>query len=262
VSKSSSALTNPPLICVVAKVKIKSLTSKEIKDYIPSIQKELRLARYPESGKSIQGRLDINPQTKQMVSTEIPQWLFYNLEKTVCLLLDEEGFSIAFSSYKNFTTELSHYETLLGILQKEIPKITVESYSLRYVDHIPMQEGQDYTQWVIQTLLGVPNLGGSVREGSVSETVLKVESGGKIFFRCTTFPNGNAIPPNLLHLQMQWDAQKTETAFITLDSVHTTPVKNHDFNAETTIAELKTLKDPLNDVFFLTTTQEAQKTWL
>lgn len=261
--KSSLALSNPPLICVVARVQFTPIS--KIKEYVDDLQEALRLCGYPlfEPRKTNALRIDNQAQAGMNVSfKEVPQWIFANIDKTVSIRIDGESLTILFTDYLDFSGAQAHYDEILGAVENSVPSITSIENHLRYINHIPIKEGSSPDQWVGISMLGMPNLGEIRRQASVSETSFQTPEGGRLVVRCSALPNGLTMPPDLLPLDMALKhTLHCEQPFLMLENLHIQKAKKTQFSAKTCLSELSALRPFISKVFQETVTKEALTIW-
>ncbi len=259
---NSLNFSQPPLICVVARIDITPLLGLE--KHIPDIQSTLRSNGYPDYRKGTHNSIQIDGHSGEIVKSEQEdKHFFWNIEKSVLFTLEQQSVSIHFSRYKTFSESKKHIEIILNTIEEFIPAITTKSISLRYVDHISMDGDQNAAAYVSSSLLGMYSYGDVLRHASVSETSLSTASKSHLIIRCSITPNGNKLPPDLANSPIEWkELLATPTAFITLDTIHTKNMLSQGAHSATSIInEFSSLREPLNAIFLEVTTDHAREQW-
>jgi uncharacterized protein (TIGR04255 family) len=261
---SAFSLTNPPLICVVARVQFTPLA--KIADYIPDLQEALRLEGYPhfEEQKTKAWHIaDLAEAGMNVSCQDQSRWDFSNLNRAVTLRVDRESLTLLFTDYDHFANAEPQYQAILSMVEKTIPALTPQVMQLRYISYIPYDETSSPTDWVVSSVLGVPNIGPLQRESSFSETRFLTPEGGRFVVRCMSFgPNHLTLPPDLLPLNVQLKYPlQSKTAFLMLENVHQQKAVAPVFTAETCLAELAALRPYNIEVFQKTVTPKALEVW-
>lgn len=261
---SAFSLTHPPLICVVARVQFAPLA--KIADYIPDLQEALRLEGYPhfEEQKSKAWQIADHAEAGMNVSfQEQSRWDFSNLKRTITLRVDRESLMLLFTDYDHFANAESQYRAILGMVEKTIPALIPQVLQLRYISYIPYDEGSSPTDWVLPSVLGMPNIGPLQRQNSLSETCFLTPEGGPFVVRCMSFgPNHLTLPPDLLPLNVRLKYPlQSKTSFLMLENVHQQKAVATAFTAEACLAELAALRLYNAEVFQKTVTPQALEAW-
>lgn len=259
------ALNRPPLICVAARVQFAPVESME--RYIPALQEALRLDGYPLARDRTESKaLRIDAQAGAGVKIgflEISRWEFSNLDQTVTIRVDRESLTLLFTDYDHFANAEPHYRKILGIVESTIQGLIPQVLQLRYIGHIPYDQGASPTDWVVPSVLGMPNVGSLSRLGSVSETTFQTPEGGQLVMRCMSLGTGNlTLPVDLLPLNAKLKHPlQSGTPFILLENVHQRKAEAAAFTAASCLAGLSALRRHNAEVFQASVTPEALETW-
>jgi uncharacterized protein (TIGR04255 family) len=260
---SEFSLTNPPLICVAARVQFMPVES--MASYIPALQEAFRLKGYPhyQELRTKTWRIDQKGEVGKNVSyEEIPRWIFANIDKTVAIRVDCECVTLFFADYHHFAVARPFYLEILEIIEKAIPALSLVLLQLRYINHIPVKEEEDPSDWVMPSLLGVHVIGDLIRQGSVSETGFVTPEGGSLVVRCASLGQGLTLPPDLLPLDIKLKCGlRTDYSFLLLDNVHTRKAKTLAFSPESCLQELSDLRQCISIVFQEIVTEKAKQSW-
>jgi len=260
---SEFSLTNPPLICVAAKVQFAPLA--KIADYMPDLQEAFRLKGYPHYQvlQTKTWKIDHKAELGKNVSyEEIPRWSFSNFDKTVAIRVDHESVTLFFADYHHFAQARPYYLEILEIIGKAIPALSLVQLQLRYINHIPVKEDEDPSDWVMSSLLGVHVIGDLERQGSVSETGFVTPEGGSLVVRCASLGQGLTLPPDLLPLDIKLKCGlRAPYSFLLLENVHTRKAGTVEFSPEPCLQELSDLRQCISAVFQEIVTEKAKQSW-
>lgn len=261
---SDFSLKHPPLICVAAQVKFARLA--KIADYIPELQEAFRLSGYPHfhEQKTKAWHIDDRAEAGMNVAyEEIPRWDFSNAERTVTIRVDRESVTLLFTAYDHFRNAAPHYRQILGMVEKSITGLLPQMVQLRYIGYIPIVENTSSTDWVVPSVLGMPNLGELKRKGSISETSFQTPEAGHLVTRCMSLNAGSpTLPPDLLplHASLKYPFPGTGP-FLLLENLHQRPAIQEPFSAESCLSQLSDLRRYNAEVFQATVTQKALESW-
>jgi uncharacterized protein (TIGR04255 family) len=262
---SEFSLTNPPLICVAARVQFMPVES--MANFIPALQEALRLNGYPvtvDPIKTKNWRIDEVPGSGMNVAfQEFDRWDFSNVEKTVIIRLDKLSVSILFTAYDHFALAEPHYRNIFSMVESVIPSLLPQLYQLRYVGYIPCEVESDPSEWVTPSVLGMPNLGELQRINSISETSFETPEGGRLVTRCISLgPKHIILPPDLLPINASLRYPlESEVPFLLLENLHTQAAPPAPFTAESCLAQLSALRRHNAEVFQATITTKALELW-
>jgi uncharacterized protein (TIGR04255 family) len=262
---SDFSLNNPPLICVAARVQFAPVGKMET--HAPGLQESLRLNGYPLAQDPVMTknwRIEDRADAGMGVTfQESPRWDFSNVERTVTIRLDRESVTLLFTNYDHFRNAEPHYRQILGMVENAIPGLLPQLIQLRYIAYISLPDGEPPTDWVLPSVLGMPNLGELKRQGSISETSFQAPEGGQLVARCMSRgPNQAALPPDLLPLNATLRyAPKSEHPFLLLENMHQRQADPVAFSAESCLSQISALRQHNAEVFRATVTQQALETW-
>lgn len=192
-----------------------------------------------------------------------PRWDFSNVERTITVRLDRESLTVLFTDYDHFEHAEPHYRGLFAMVENAIPALLPQMIQLRYIAYIPVEPPSDPKEWVLSSVLGMPNLGEMRRQGSISETTFQTPEGGRLVTRCMSLgPKNLTLPPDLLPLnaKLKHDLQ-SKVPFLLLENVHQRPAEQVPFSAESCLSQISGLRRHNAAVFQSTVTPEAIQTW-
>lgn len=261
---SEFSLNHPPLICVAARVQFARLA--KIADYIPDLQEAFRLGGYPhfQEQKTKAWHIDDRAEAGMNVAyEEIPRWDFSNVERTVTIRVDRESVALLFTAYDHFRNAEPHYREILGMVEQSIPGLLPQMFQLRYIGYIPLEGSASPTDWVIPSVLGMPNLGELKRGGSISETSFQTPEGGLLVTRCMSLGTGSpTLPPDLLPLKATLKYPFPATSpFLLLENLHQRPAEEVSFSVESCLTQFSALRHHNAKVFQAAVTPQALETW-
>lgn len=262
---SEFSLNHPPLICVAARVQFAPVQT--IGKHVPELQESLRLNGYPLAQDPVTTKNwrieDLGGAGMNVAFQEFSRWDFSNAERTVTLRLDQESLTLLFTDYDHFAHAEPHYRSIFSMVGKAIPALLPQFVQLRYIGYIPVEPPSDPREWVLPSVLGMPNLGELKRQGSISETTFQTPEGGQLVTRCMSLgPKNLALPPDLLPLNARLKpGLQSELPFLLLENVHQRPAEQVPFSAESCLAQLSDLRRHNAAVFQATVTPEALERW-
>jgi uncharacterized protein (TIGR04255 family) len=259
------SLNNPPLICVVARVQFALVAKME--NYIPDLQESLRINGYPLAQDAVttkNWRIEDRAEAGMNVAfQESARWDISNVEKTVTIRVDRESVTLLFTDYDHFRNAEPQYRLILELVEKSIPGLLPQLIQLRYIGYIACEPPSDPKDWVLPSVLGMPNLGDLKRQGSISETNFLTPEGGQLVTRCMSLgPNHLALPPDLLPFngKLKYDLQ-SKLPFLLLENIHQRQAEPAAFSAESCLAQISALRRYNAAVFQATVLREILERW-
>jgi len=262
---SEFSLNNPPLICVAARVQFAPVAKMEA--YIADLQESLRLNGYPLTQDPVttkNWRIEDRAEAGMNVAfQEFSRWDISNVERTVTIRLDRESVTLLFTAYDHFRNAEPHYRSTLRMVEQSIPGLVPQMIQLRYIGYIPLEETASPTDWVVPSVLGMPNLGELKRGGSISETSFETPEGGQLVTRCMSLgAKSPTLPPDLLPLNALLKYPfPANCPFLLLESLHQRPAAPVAFSAESCLEQLSALRHHNVKVFRATVTAKALEVW-
>ncbi|MFN7342781.1 MAG: TIGR04255 family protein, partial [bacterium] len=126
-----------------------------------------------------------------------------------------------------------------------------------------LEEGASPTDWVLPSVLGMPNLGDLERQSSISETSFQTPDGGQLVTRCMSLGTGSpTLPPDLLPLNASLKYPFPGTCpFLLLENLHQRPAEQTPFSAESCLSQFSALRHHNAKVFQATVTPKALEIW-
>ena len=256
-------LNNPPLLCVAARLQFSPIA--KIKEYVDELQDDLRLKGFVnlEERRSNAFHIDHLAEANPKVSfSEELQWCIVNPKKKVSVRIDKQSMIILFAEYTNFSDAQPLYEEILVAVEKHIKGISCQELQLRYVNHMPVGEGEGADKWVKTSVLGMPHLEGLQRLASVSETSYQTATGSQLILRCTALPRGLTLPHDLLPLEVEPRLPiESATPFVLLENLHAKKCDEDVFSAVHILEEFRNMRDDVHLAFQQTVTPEALEQW-
>jgi uncharacterized protein (TIGR04255 family) len=185
------------------------------------------------------------------------------MERTVTIRLDRESLTVLFTDYDHFAHAEPHYRDIFALVEMGIPALLPQLIQLRYVGYIPCAPPSDPKEWVLPSVLGMPNLGELKRQGSISETSFQTPEGGHLVTRCMSLGAGSpTLPPDLLPLNATLKYPFPATCpFLLLENLHQRPAEQGPFSAESCLSQLSALRHHNAKVFQATVTPKALEEW-
>ena len=254
----------PPLLCVVVSIQFEKVAN------FSDCHSHL-LESFPKKGFTVPDSVKMNniefqpggdsgPKVKWHETTK---WDFKDPARTTLIRIDENGVAIHFADYQSFGGKSKILLGIFEILDKAIPSLRVQRYGIRYINHIPVTENEDPSQWINPAILGLPNQPslGLKRVGSVNESIFESESGGQLVLRCSTMGGGLTVPPDLFPIDLKFGIPlESETPFIRVENVHLLPAEE-PFGSSVALDRVSSLRQPISRLFTALTTQTAHQQW-
>ena len=259
------SLTNPPLICVSARVQFTRVA--KIAEFIPDLQEAFRLKGYPHFQEQQNKAWSVNQQAEagtNLSYEEISRWSFANLDKTIVIRVDRESVTLFFADYYQFEKAHPHYLEILEIVERVIPLLTLMQLQLRYINHIPVGPEESPAEWVRASVLGVPKVGNLIRHGSVSETVFQTLEGWGVVVRCSALAKGLILPSDILPLEIKLKNDyklHAEYPFVLLENVIMREPSSPKFNHILCMNDISELRQYIEEIFTATVTTESLTKW-
>lgn len=253
----------PPLLCVVFSVHFEQF--EEISKYLPGLITSLAAAGLTDFQNTHLNSFDFQlAEEKPEVSwKQKAQYDFASKDRKTLVRINESSCSIHFADYCHFGPKKPQIEGVLEALTTSIPDLKATRYSLRYINHISLEPSGNLLDWVHHSMLGLPNQPDFALErvGSNCETVFKSGTAGQLIFRCSTFPGGLTIPPDLAPISLTFFAERiSKTPFIRLENTHLQPAEG-EFNAANGLDQLSKLRAAGSSLFRDLTTPKAHEIW-
>lgn len=225
------SLTKKPLVLVLVQLRFSPLVG--IKDYIPSIQDQLRKVGFPLysqwEGKSIQ----VGPEGVQETSSL--QWRFDSATQTESVLVDSEQVLFQCSAYDRFETFWDRYRAVLKIVltTTELERNGVATrFGLRYVDWVRlMNAGETWKDYLREPFHGMTLP--STKRKALHSTATQVatvlpgfDTPGTLVVRMSQNTEGSTLPPDLVPFAppVERAANSTTTTLVDLDHFLVPPI--------------------------------------
>lgn len=184
-------LSNAPVYYTVAQVQFNPILNLE--GFIPAIQSKMREARFPDFKREVFQQLVLpfgGLESNQMaVPTVTPQcrYMFGDIDGRSLFLLESSTLSFQTTAYDTFETFSAALLKTLGILHEALHLDYVERIGIRYLDAVQTaKDGETLREFLVPEVLGLSLRGEGTLQHSVSETVIKTQSGqlvSRVFIR-------------------------------------------------------------------------------
>jgi uncharacterized protein (TIGR04255 family) len=255
---------DPPLLCVVV-----SIQFEKVANFSEHLSTLLKL--FPEIGFPIPDSVKMNAIKFGPVGDagprvswfETTKWDFKDQARTTLIRLDDDGVAIHFADYRTFDTKNKILQNILQVINEALPSVIVKEYVLRYINHIPIQENENLTEWVNPAILGLPDQPDLELEslGSVTESIFQSGPDGRLLVRCSTMAGGLTLPPDLFPLDLNLSISlESNCPFIRLENVHLLQV-TESFQSTLALERISSLRASISLLFTALTTPTAHKKW-
>lgn len=254
----------PPLLCVLFSLHFKPLDRIEANAL--AFKENAALRGFPGfdfigvDSFQVDKRADSDPQ---ITFRKIPKWNFMTEDKKALIRLDSSSMTLHLADYSFFENAVDRLKTALELLKACCPEAKITRYTLRYINHIPLNPGESPAEWVNIALLGLPSQTemGMEREGSVTETAFLVGDDQRYTVRCACFSRGLVIPPDLLPLplDLKFDME-SKTPFVRIENNHSKSV-SAELDCALAFQALSDLRNPVTSFFSAITTPSAHIQW-
>ena len=253
---------NPPLLCVVFAITFTPLP--KMKEYVHDLHEDLRMRNFPDyhqhEGNAVEFASSGTSEPR-VAWQKVLRWDITSDDKKTLIRIDERSVTIHFANYRDFNENRTSLKQILEAIEKSIPQLKVTSLTLRYINHIPLQEKENPTQWVTPALLGLssqPSLGLN-RKNSLTETVFETGEGSVLVVRCSAFAEGLTVPPDLLPLDFEIKTH-ADHPFLTLENLHHL-TGSEILDSSEILGKLDKLRHPIAVIFAGLTTPKAHEVW-
>ena len=222
-------MKQPPVYFTIGQVQHNPLLN--LSAYIPGIQESLRKAGYPDFQQGVQVQFDIatalgtkdTEQGAPPVPQRMERYLFLNIERTRCMLLQTNSVSFQTTDYDTFEGFLSELKKGLQVLSDAVGGLSyMERIGLRYLDAVVPKTDEKLSQYLVAEVMGLPlRLPDEMYAYSFAESVMIAKGVGQVVSR-TVVQNGPLgfppdLRPDLMKLQERFRAVSGEHAIIDTD---------------------------------------------
>lgn len=187
-------LSESPLILVLAQVRFAPILA--MADYIPKIQESFR-DNYPYFRQvDIKGVI-FGPEPSFRSET---RWKFVNKNKSSCITLSNGFVTLATNSYDRFEGFVEDIENVLSRLHAKVKIAIVERLGLRYVDLVRLSEGETFSDYFENHLIGFQGSDVGAETSLSKFEFMGTTKFGKLVIRCTETMDGTFLPPDLVDM--------------------------------------------------------------
>ncbi len=242
-------IANPPIVYSLVKLGYPTQTS--LKEFIPSIQKELK-AEYPIFDKRTKQGLEIiqrnDGQTLNTIYTN--EFLFFDSNRERGILLTEESIIFHSATYSNFKDFIQRFNAVVDIVTNVLGISHYTSLGIRQVDAIlpDYAKNEELSNYIKQNLLPF-EIDGLNKISSQQVNMYQTEYGPLIFKVHWRPGNDVCIPPDLRDLSdlLSTEREVIPRPFAILDFDHIFSVPNGKVEALDTEQLIK-LANKMHDI--------------
>jgi uncharacterized protein (TIGR04255 family) len=256
-------LSNAPLILSLCQVRFATIL--DLSEHIPALQREFKALGYLRFEETQLPAIRIVPQGAPQIQL-LKRWQFLTSDRDAAIVLTTDFVSVITSTYHTFERLLAHIITAVGHLKTTAGIELVDRVGLRYVDLIRPRDDEAISDYVHESLLGLPLTAlrdiGAARTSVSSETQFSTQVGGTLVVRLRQLEAGAVVPPDLdaSLLKPRVSLQQGESAFA-LDCDHYCA----DLNKSVDLADLEgmlwSLHSGVHAAFSAAVTPHALEVW-
>jgi uncharacterized protein (TIGR04255 family) len=250
-------LQHAPLIYVVAQVRFSAVVA--IEKYLPEIQEQLRHKGLPRFMRGQVHEISIQPDGPPKF-TAAERFEFQNKDASLGIVLQANSVAIHTNQYSNYEAFDEQVKTALMSVHRIVNISLSERIGLRYVNLIRLGEGEKWTDYLHQGLLGLDPRSAGVEKWTSRSESLGATGVGQLAVRCSQ--SEQPLPPDLLTSTLAYSAPLAGRGEIvtTLDFDHFVE-QTSDFKVSDAISTLDHLHESLDRVFMASVTSNALAKW-
>jgi uncharacterized protein (TIGR04255 family) len=258
VKRNSPALhlRNAPLIYVVAQVRFSPIVA--IEKFVPEIQEKLRHKGFPRfaRGQVMEIALQADGAPK---FNAVERFEFQDKEARLGIVLQSNSLAVHTNSYSNYEKFEEEIKTALMAVHRVADISLAERIGLRYVNLIRLQDGERWTDYLHQGLLGLDPQSVGVDHWLIRSEATGTTEAGKLAVRCSQ--SEQPFPPDLLTSTLHYSLELAKGEIVTtLDFDHFVEGVS-DFSVVAAMSTLERLHESLDLVFATSVTEQALRKW-
>ncbi|KAF1694206.1 hypothetical protein CSC62_12090 [Pseudoxanthomonas jiangsuensis] len=258
-------LANAPVFLTAAQVRHNPILA--VDSYAAALQEQFRKIGFTDYKVRVQAGFEIdvsNPLVPVVKQQESRQHSYINRTGSACFVLENSRLFFQVSDYDIFDTFRDDFLKGLDLLHSTVTLDYVDSVSMRLLDAIVPDKGEELANYLAKELLGIgqvleqPNWGVS---HSASESVLQTPE-HKIFVRTLARHGKLSVPPdlNIAGMNMMPRFSAIEGVHLILDTDCAFESRT-DFDLPEISSRLRLLKDDLRTTFQAAVTTHALDRW-
>jgi len=189
-------LKTPPVYFTAAQVRFNAIL--KLREFLPTIQEELRKAGFPDYGEHQAVVLQLASQDGKVAPVPAVQerFSFGNVKKTHNFWLDSQTLTLQSTDYGRFEDFSAVFLRGLDIMHGVVRLDLTERVGLRYLDRVMPREGDALEQYLAPEVLGLSRRLRGNPLHSYSETLSEMDN-IKLMSRVVIQNGGLAYPPDL-----------------------------------------------------------------
>lgn len=188
-----------PLVTVLAQVRFPEIISIQQKPFIAAFQ-ELVRSDYPILSDEVLKTVAFNEQVGTVASSDEVIWRFVDASAGWRLTLTSTFLTLETRRYTSRADFSERFDKVIRALEEAVKPTHVTRVGIRYVDRVPLKDGQSFDGMLRDEMMGIPGtvLGRNVVH-SISEIVCNVKEGQMLARWGMLPPRGShdpeAMPP-------------------------------------------------------------------
>ena len=257
-------MTQAPVFFAIVQVRFNPIMALD--DYAPKIQDRMRLDSFPDLQKGMLATFNLNITAEEARPAQVPveqtaRYMFSNINRTAGFILDQGSLSFQTTDYDVFTTFSKTFIKGLQIVHKIVGLDYVDRIGVRYLDAVYPKEGEELSNYLNQSVLGlygkvIGNIG-----HTFSETLVRVDT-VKVIARTIIQDGPIGFPPDLHPMWLV-----VTDRFRTLSGLHAILDTDGSYESRTAFdvdavtAQLEVVHSAVTTSFKATVTQHAIDSW-
>lgn len=260
-------LKSAPVYFTIVQVRFNPILALE--SYAPRIQERLRKQKYPDVQKGVLSTINFSPAVSAGESNaQIPvgqsvRFVFSNMERTSCFILDESALTFQTSKYDTFEKFAEDFMIGLEVVHEAVELNFIDRIGVRYLDAVFPRDGEKLAEYLTGSVLGLSEkLGGNIVH-SFSETLVRKDE-VSVLARAIIQNGQVGFPPDVLptgtKLNLDERFQKLQGLHAILDTDGFTE-RREQFSLDRVRESLFAIHGEISKAFRATVTNNALKIW-
>jgi uncharacterized protein (TIGR04255 family) len=249
-------LQRAPLIYVVAQVRFSAIVAME--KFVPEIQEQLRHKGFPRFLRGQVHEIAIQADGPPKFSA-VERFEFQNKDGTLGIVLQPNSVVIHTNNYTNYEAFEEYTKTALMVVHRVLNIGLSERIGLRYVNLIRREQGEEWTNYLHEGLLGLAPSSVGVKKWTSASQFLGDTEVGQLAIRCSQ--SEQPVPPDLVAINLNYSKPLPKGEVVTILDLDHFLERATDFKVAAAIAVLEQLHESLDRVFTTAVTAMALTKW-
>jgi uncharacterized protein (TIGR04255 family) len=261
--KMSRKMKNPPVFYTVAQVKFNPVL--DMQDFMSRLQKKWRPA-FPDFSQDAVSEIQVHlagpgqaPEVKTLTN---PRWNFKNIEKTSGYALGTNFLTFQTTSYEDSDHFIANLVSALATLDSIVKLAYIESLSIRMLDAIVPNDGEDLSKYLKTNLLSLAGkLNGECLQ-AISQLVMDTGDSTQLTSKLVLLRGRIGLPQELAPLPLMLNARALAIngPHVILDN-DCTQNKRMPIDLDDVTKRFRSVKAQISKAFFETVSDEAKAIW-